>query len=328
LHPAITKNSIVIFIQGVSSTTGIVRYQRNGKLVGKIGNWGRGPAEYMSDRFAIDDETGKVFILDNGDKIKVYSSTGNFIRNIPLDKYGDFRRLAILSNRIFVFNFPGIGPCKYNWIALDTLGNLIKTNENSLPLFVNPYTPPYGNIYKFDNKLCYWSTFNDTVYSLSPDLKINKNILFEKGPHRWPAEDFTPPKSADLPQIFAKHLLPAYLFETRKFYLFYYNYLDKNPEALIDKRNGEARTMTKKTILNDIDGGTMFYLASSHYFVENGNEYLAGFIEVFKLKTHIASATFQKSNPRDAEKKKELEKFVAGLNETDNPVLMIVRLKK
>ena len=329
--PVITRNFIVVFIAGTSgipSTTGIVKYDRIGKLIGKIGNWGRGPEEYMSDRFAIDDETGEAYILINGDRIKLYSKTGRYTRTISLGKFGSFRRIELYNNKLFAFDFPGIGPSKYYWIVIDTLGNIIKTKENSLSPFVNLIASSYGNTYKYNNKLFYWSTFNDTVFSISPDLSTRTNILFAQGPYRWPASDFSPSESTDISGILANHLIPFYLFETKRFFVFYYTYQNNYPVAFIDKRNGEGRITASKNTLNDIDGGIIFHFGSSRYFAENGYEYIAGFIEAFNLKAHVSSETFKSSYPRYPEKKKELVKLAASLKETDNPVLMIVRLKR
>jgi hypothetical protein len=51
-------------------------------------------------------------------------------------------------------------------------------------------------------------------------------------------------------------------------------------------------------------------------------------IDAMKFKKHIASEEFRNSKPKYPEKKKELEKLAASLKETDNPVLVLVRLKK
>ena len=64
------------------------------------------------------------------------------------------------------------------------------------------------------------------------------------------------------------------------------------------------------------------------YFVENGREYIIGLTYPYKIKTRVESNEFENSVPKYAEKKKELEKLADSLKETDNPVLMVVRLKK
>lgn len=48
----------------------------------------------------------------------------------------------------------------------------------------------------------------------------------------------------------------------------------------------------------------------------------------FKTWDHIKSLEFENSVPKHPGKKKELEKLANNLNETDNPVLVMVRLKK
>jgi hypothetical protein len=48
----------------------------------------------------------------------------------------------------------------------------------------------------------------------------------------------------------------------------------------------------------------------------------------YQIKAHIGTETFINSSPKHPEKKKELEKLANSLKETDNPVLMLVRLKQ
>ncbi len=49
--------------------------------------------------------------------------------------------------------------------------------------------------------------------------------------------------------------------------------------------------------------------------------------EPYQLKMYMASQSFKNSTPKYPEKKKELEKLAASLDENDNPVLMLVKLK-
>ncbi len=55
---------------------------------------------------------------------------------------------------------------------------------------------------------------------------------------------------------------------------------------------------------------------------------LISWIDAIKVKAHVASEAFKNSTPKYPEKKKELEKLANSLKETDNLVLMLVRLKK
>jgi hypothetical protein len=127
------------------------------------------------------------------------------------------------------------------------------------------------------------------------------------------------------------------IFETKRFLVIGY-YYKKIVLALIDKKNNKSyltylqseRGNFGSTLIggieNNLDGG--IDLLPTHYFVENDQEYMVGLIDPFKLKAHIASNEFKNSVPKYPEKKKELEKLANSLKETDNPVLMIVKLKK
>jgi hypothetical protein len=46
-----------------------------------------------------------------------------------------------------------------------------------------------------------------------------------------------------------------------------------------------------------------------------------------QLKAHVASESFKNSTPKYPEKKRELEKLAVSLKETDNPVLVLVKMK-
>ena len=64
------------------------------------------------------------------------------------------------------------------------------------------------------------------------------------------------------------------------------------------------------------------------YYVEDNREYMFGLINPYQIKALVTSIEFKNSTPKYLEKKKEFEKLANSLKETDNPVLMIVRLKK
>lgn len=53
-----------------------------------------------------------------------------------------------------------------------------------------------------------------------------------------------------------------------------------------------------------------------------------GLIDSWQIKSHVESPGFNNTKSTLPEKKKELEKITAGLKETDNPVLVLARLKR
>ena len=119
-----------------------------------------------------------------------------------------------------------------------------------------------------------------------------------------------------------------------------YGYLDRSAICFINKKSkktflafklDESPTqyirVRKYTInlINDLDGGIP--LERLNYYYENDKEYLTSLIDPLDLKTYTSSNEFIHTTPKYPEKKKELEKLAASLKETDNPVLVFVRLK-
>ena len=81
--------------------------------------------------------------------------------------------------------------------------------------------------------------------------------------------------------------------------------------------------ITEQGLTNDLDGGVNFWPRT----IINDSTFVS-WIEASKLKEYIASNEFKESNPKYPEKKEELEKLANSLKDTDNPVLMLVRLKE
>jgi len=72
-----------------------------------------------------------------------------------------------------------------------------------------------------------------------------------------------------------------------------------------------------------LDGGPGFFPKT----IKDDNT-IIGWVDAQKLKSHVASEEFKNSKPKYPGKKKELEKLANSLKETDNPVLVLVSLKK
>ena len=102
-----------------------------------------------------------------------------------------------------------------------------------------------------------------------------------------------------------------------------------NPRAhryvwvLFDKDNSITCCLNNGEFINDIDGGLDFYpqlIADSRVLVQ--------WLDAYSLKAHLASGDFAISEPKDTLLKNELETLDRSLKDTDNPVLMMVKLKE
>jgi len=310
---------------------GILEYNRKGEFKKKIGSIGRGPGEYTSYvDFTVDENSGTVYIRDRGGIIIAYSEMGTYSRSFSLPGIADhIRTIELMNSRIFVFNYLQFEGVKYSWIVLDTLGNIIDKKERSEPIFTSRFSGSYGT-YKYRDKLAYWNSYSDTVLSFSPDLSTEVSLLITPGEHRLPKSE------VDISDL-SQYLHVWQILETNRFFIITCTYkkpslvlIDKNSKKsymslLVVERKGLTSDMIGG-LENDFDGGTKFL--PKGYFEENGSEYLIGLVEPFNLKTHIAGSEFKKIIPKYPERKDELKKLASKLKETDNPVLMIVKLKR
>jgi len=127
------------------------------------------------------------------------------------------------------------------------------------------------------------------------------------------------------------------VFETSRFLVIKYFYQNLII-ALIDKKSNVSYLTLLESgptllgdnliggIYNDFDGGLLFQ--PENYFVENDREYMVGLINAYQIKALLKDNKFINLNPKYPERKKEFEKLANALTETDNQVLMLVRLKK
>jgi hypothetical protein len=293
-----------------------------GKMIRRYGSRGRGPGEYIYGlRFTIDRENRILFLLDRNNILK-YSLDGTYLGNISLEKYpGLFDDIKFKNSLIIVFEYINVGKAVHNWIVIDTEGNLISEKFNSIPSFKTGWGFN-ESAYEFESSTCYYNVYNDTVFSISPDLSYRTSFLFRPSELRWPRHD------VDLSESF-NYLLVDLVLETRAFILLKY-YYEKNNIAFINKSNGKSYKVTWEGenggIINDLDGGAPF--EPKQYFEEGGREYLVGYTQPVNILTRLRSDDFKNSVPGYPEKKEALVKMAENLKETDNALLTIVRLKK
>lgn len=330
----ITKDNIYLSVKDV----GILKFDPSGKLVCKIGNIGRGPAEYNHFiKYTVDEESGNIFLLDQR-IIKIYNKDGLFVREIDYSKFmncegGDieiYKSVLIIPNYLVSTDFES------SWIILDTIGNLLSMKKNSIPMY--EYNSGIGgNLYSFGDKYYYNNYYNDTIFCISDDLSYAPDYLFAKGNHRWPVGTI---KFAD--ESWFSRFRPGRMFQTSHYIVLHFAYFEKNVLCLIDKKNKKTflaykydkslkdlnrKVYYKPDLENDLDGGMPFNENINYYDINN-DEYLVQLISPYDMRKHVVSDEFKNSIPKYPEKKIEFEKLALSVKETDNPILMIVKLKK
>jgi hypothetical protein len=226
------------------------------------------------------------------------------------------------NSKLFAAYYINYKDVKYDWLILDTLGRIIKKKERTIPPFMSGWFGSYGTD-KAGNTMLYWNSYSDTVFSILPDLSYQASFIISPGEHRVPRSQINAVVQ------FKQYMHIYKIFETTRYLMIRY-YYKKQILLLVEKNS--RNTFTNDVgpnetggIFNDLDGGTKFLPIS--YFVINDREYLCGLTNPLQIKNLITSSEFKNSTPKYPDKKKALEKLANSLKETDNPVLMLVRLK-
>jgi len=298
-------------------------FDYSGNFIAKIGREGRGPSEInMFKTFCIDEKNRNVLIL-NGypQKIIIFSYDGTFINSHLYDEKIYIRDIEFFSDDKFVTmqaNGSGRTPFSYRLYTHEHqfIDKKIKPLAFSmkgsfgLPEAFSYYT--YNNTFKIKENL-----LNDTLYFISESLEFVPGYVFNFGKLTFPVEMQI--KSLELAMNgrsseFNKYIMPAGIFETYNNLILRYRLNEKFYWSFYNKKTKGICSYENKGIINDYDGGPAFCP------MYQKNNICVGFVYAYEF--------FKNSTPKYPEKKKELEKLANSLDENDNPILMIVKLKE
>jgi len=320
-YPKFINKSIFLY----ENKVGVLVFNRNGKFISKIGSKGRGPGEYIYGlNFTVDNKTETVYICDLNE-IKAFSKEGKFLRSFSLKQFGEMiNSIELFNSKLFVFYAIQNENTPYECVVFDTTGNVITRENRRIPQFTSNVGGGEGAYY-FNNKIGFWNQYSDTIFLISDDFRRVPSFIISPGEHRFPKSRINAPTEL------TNKMSLRQIFETHHFLAVRYIINEVNYFALIEKESKRISLSNWEFdgsggILNDLDGGTRFLPKA--YYTENNREYIIGFLYPYQLKNIVSSKDFKNSSPKYPVKKIELERLANSLKETDNPVLMTVRLKK
>lgn len=306
---------------------GIFTFNSKGKLLNRIGKNGRGPGEYQwGFMFTLDREHKRVYVLSRPNLLK-FSFEGSFLGNVPIScAEKNFSEIVFLDNKLYLYEGVNLGYGKYNWVVMDTLGTILSEKYNSVETFRSTQYLLGNKQDVFNGRTYFWNVVNDTIFRIEKE-KITPEYLFAQG-------DFRVPKIWKIDCF--EYFYPQKIFFTKNFLYTGFYYKSYLCSGIYDKKKNQFFEVNKAKdkkiylgpgILNDMDMG-MPLIPISYYCDEENNEYLIGTVNPVELKAHCKTEGFLTSNAKFPDKKKELEKLANSLNENDNPVLMVVKLKE
>ena len=284
-------------------------YSKDGKFLRNIGNIGQGPGEYQSlSDIAIDETNGYIYVLPFiADYIYKYNLTGEFIDKIKLGKRINKGKIFLQSENILSLahlcfkdlneNFTGLNlfleyPDSIQYIYAKELASNVK-DESGLAIGYNHEIWSYRNA----NDFAFMMTHTDTLF--------HYNHL----------------KNQIIPQ-FTMEINP----DKVKNSFFILNELPHHYLAIITGKSGrnilvekESKVAYEIDLVNDYMGNMKISpkFQDKYFFNCLEPSYLKE-----KIEEHLASGNCPESH------KEKLHKFSNTLNENDNNILFLGKLKE
>ncbi|TKG94935.1 6-bladed beta-propeller [Puteibacter caeruleilacunae] len=323
-----------VFVQALGME--LLRFNKKGAFLNKIGVIGKGPQEYYSSSiFGVHSGAERVYIRNINSHVLSYSFDGKYMSEFKIGRVTYPSSIEELGSDKILFPMTNTnGNAKSNWVITDLDGRKLGEKKNHVS-FNTPTTIAMSNAvvtYQYNNRLHYFEHFGDTIFSISeqgyrPEYTLEHDE-YSYTPERF-LKDFARWSSGTGKRV--PCFRPMRFIETYRYLFIMYFGINKRQDiAIMDKESGEIFEQDpgqdNKGISNDVDGGLNCF--PSYSFFENDNQYLVSWFFPYELKAHIASDVFKNSTPKYPKKKKALEELVNSLREDDNPVLMLVRLKE
>ena len=317
-----------IYIKDFQQT--ILRFGSDGSFKNRINRQGRGPKEYNDAYdFIVDPDSQDIYICSVSDKkIYSYSNQGKFLNCFPIPQ--GTLTIAFAYNNILCHRPYSMGNKESNLVLVSKNGHVIeqypsykyKTGLNSRFGYINEII-----WFEFNDNLYIKDIHSDTVFLLNnnkqfiPQYVLNhggKTITTEARNQFDSEEKFLTLGAKYSVEInvwrFGDYIISEFMYNDRLF--IYAGGVNINKEHFGNLKHG---------IINDIDGGPNMNYNTIYYYNDNT---MLSWVNASDLIIHVKSGKFKKSNPKYPERKKALEKLASSLDENDNPVLMLVKLKE
>jgi hypothetical protein len=340
-----------IFIEVGGSDGGFLRFDGKGKFLNKVGTKGRGPGEYPpGSSFSVIDNPERFYILCNfvPRRLLEFDYNGNLLTEVLTANPSVGKFEAISSDR---FLFLASSDTSFHYMACLKDRNNKSLMMVSHPFLSNPesknskqllYGGAISGLYYNRWPLFYDQFSVDTIYSIKNDSIYSKYII-DKGTEGAPFEKLyyhsVPPDPSVLPERW-NYLLPIsfnetpddvflmVIFKNKDLYLINYNKASqslssmKTPFILPDNLKEPATVYPK--FENDIDGG----ISLGHGKPNREGDVWTYKFDAIYFKNQLTKEHFQNSKALYPDDKKALIQLVDSIKDDDNPIIMVIYLKK
>ena len=318
-----------IYVQNIDE---ILCFNMEGKFLFKLENTGRGPEEYSYiEDFDVSSDDKNLALL-SGKKLLFYdiSASGfHFQRSITLKDPAPYRVSTVPETDNLFLAIPP-------WAGNEaTLSLLINTNGDTIHYKPNCYQ--YENVrkanfrasnesilYTSGDNVCFKERFSDTVFYIN----ANENYFRPRIIFNSHGTTMTPEMRGGSEPVGNNTTFIANIFGTPRYVFYYYMSADQTRNRLFfdRKTNTRFKINIESELKDDLSGGPDFNIEFLNSYCSGGS--LFSLVDALTLKKYIASDDFIKAQVKEPKKKDALKRLDDSLKETDNPVLVMVKLKE
>ena len=310
--------------------TSVNMFRNDGSFITEVGTKGRGPYEFVAVADLDIDPKNESIYLATGNKFLVFDKTGKFKRTFkgPLSGRINFK---CTEDGIICYYINDMGNIDNSYILIDTTGKIIKNYPNRFPWKrKGPGVFYQGEnlFYRFNNQLLKKEIYCDTIFSFENKV-FKPHMVMDVGNQR-----LTPSIRSSIvtrPDFSVtthhNYITPWNLFEFGD-YVYYELITTLNDTRDLysfigsKKDNFRAIFASEHGLTNDLDGGPDSWPRT----IKN-DSIIVSWIEALKFKQYIASDVYKNSSPKYPSKKKELEKLATSIQENDNPIVVLIKIK-
>ncbi len=355
-----------IFIEGISGTTSFCfAFTRQGEFISDIGRTGRGPGEWPYVSGMSVDQKNKIIYLDTLDKVFEYTWDGKFVRDLEKPNFeegevyqGRTSEVYFLKDNLFVGhldNYSGKNP--NNWIVFDDTGEIVKAFDNHIRIEKDEFGASYlrsTDPARVSNRMYVKEPINDTLYCLNERHELAPACVFDLGKYAFPLDVYL--RWGDMTQIYSSSSIIIDSFVPTQNNIFFVTWLGNDMGiptppgisktivvfnqvaegndsgdvmGLYDIGSGKTELLDRDPVtrrlglVNDLDGGLSFWPK----YYNDSEKVLVDVWNAYEMKDLLTEEYFVAHPARDPAAHARLREMLKNLKETDNPVIVIAKLK-
>ncbi|MFA8437118.1 MAG: 6-bladed beta-propeller [Marinifilaceae bacterium] len=298
----------------------LLRFGKDGKFLGKIGKKGNGPGEFVVIvDCVVDEEKELIYGLDMmKNRLLCYKFDGTYEKEVPISHFClQFCKLPGDKFAVSPVNFNGDRESKLVVVnnqgdTLQHFYNPVRYKRESMPVMIDDQ-----NSYKeFGDQVRFHQIFNDTIFSLTPQMALNPMYIMDCGKFKMPLDVVASYEKWE--KTGKNYYLVDNVQESEHQLFIRYKYNDKYHRCVYNKDNGDLAHLNQRDSLgipNNLDNGLPFWP-----MVVRNNKEMMTLWPAFKLKAEV-----KRMKEKGVKISEELRKLDETMKISDNPVIQVVR---